>query len=58
MKYREIFKNLIIKANTREDIKNILDAFHKKNIDFGKEVGEDYVRTAIRKLTSLPRINE
>jgi hypothetical protein len=52
MDTRELFLRLLAKANSKEDIKKIIDHFEKKNIDLGKEIGRDYLRTAVRRYFS------
>ena len=41
-------------ANSKKDIDKIFDSFAKKNIDLEKEVGEDYIRTAMRDYFTYP----
>jgi len=54
MDTRELFLDLIIKARSKKDIDKIFDFFNKKNIDLKKEVGEDYLSTAVRKYFTYP----
>jgi predicted metalloprotease with PDZ domain len=54
MDKRQLFLDLIIRARSKKDIDKIFDYFNKKNIDLEKEIGEDYLRTAVRKYFTYP----